>query len=335
MSARTARTLSLVLLALPLAGCAGQGVQSSLQAAADQSRAIDQVWTLMLWVCSAIYVAVIAALAWAIWRRRRAAQREGRTRDPLLARALVAWVVLVVGLLSWFVAASFLADRRLHAGHADLEIRVTAKQWWWQVEYLSPQPDQQFSTANELRLPRDQTARIELRSGDVIHSFWVPALSGKEDLIPGYNNAVLVTPRRAGRYRGQCAEFCGLQHAQMALDVEVLDAAGFAAWRAQQLAPAPAPSDAHALRGAQLFLGSACASCHAVRGTSAASRLGPDLTHLASRRTLAAGALPMRREALRAWLADPQHAKPGNQMPQVPLDPRDRELLLDYLMGLR
>ncbi|MBB4125963.1 cytochrome c oxidase subunit 2 [Xanthomonas translucens] len=332
MTGRAARLLPLVAL---LAGCAGSGVQSSLQAAADQSRAIDQVWTLMLWVCSAIYVAVIAALAWAIWRRRRAARREGRTRDPLLARALGAWVVLVVGLLSWFVAASFLADRRLHGGHADLEIRVTAKQWWWQVEYLSPQPDQQFSTANELRLPRDRTARIELRSGDVIHSFWVPALSGKEDLIPGYSNAVWITPRRAGRYRGQCAEFCGLQHAQMALDVEVLDAAGFAAWRARQLAPAQAPHDGAAQRGAQVFLGSACASCHAVRGTAAASRLGPDLTHLASRRTLGAGALPMRREALRAWLADPQHAKPGNQMPQVPLDPRDRELLLDYLMGLQ
>ena len=329
---KTVRALAMVV-ALLLAGC--NGVQSSLAPAGDQSAAIDHVWQIMVWTCSTIYLFTLGALAWAIWRRRTVAVREGVSRDPLLSRALFAWVVLVVGLLTWFVAVSFLADRRLHGGTPDLEIRITAKQWWWQVEYLSPEPSQQFTTANELRLPRDRTARIELKSGDVIHSFWVPALSGKEDLIPGYTNAVFLTPRRDGTFRGQCAEFCGLQHAHMALDVQVTDEATFRAWTAKQLAPAPSPSSTTALRGAEVFNRTACATCHTVRGTPAGGRVGPDLTHLASRRTLAAGALPMERDAMAKWLNDPQHPKPGNLMPAVPLSKDDSSALVDYLMGLK
>lgn len=329
---KTTHTLAMVV-ALLMAGC--NGVQSSLAPAGDQSAAIDHVWQIMVWTCSTIYLFTLGALAWAIWRRRTVAVREGVSRDPLLSRALFAWVVLVVGLLTWFVAVSFLADRRLHGGTPDLEIRITAKQWWWQVEYLSPEPSQQFTTANELRLPRDRTARIELKSGDVIHSFWVPALSGKEDLIPGYTNAVFLTPRRDGAFRGQCAEFCGLQHAHMALDVQVTDEATFRAWTAKQLAPAPSPSSTTALRGAEVFNRTACATCHTVRGTPAGGRVGPDLTHLASRRTLAAGALPMERDAMAKWLDDPPHPKPGNLMPAVPLSKDDSSALVDYLMGLK
>jgi cytochrome c oxidase subunit II len=321
------------VIAMLLAACSG--VQSTLAPAADQSAAIDHVWQIMVWACSTIYLFTLGALAWAIWRRRAVALREGVSRDPMLSRALFAWVVLVVGLLTWFVAISFLADRRLHGGTPDLEIRVTAKQWWWQVEYLSPEPSRQFITANELRLPRDRTARIELRSGDVIHSFWVPALSGKEDLIPGYTNAVFITPRRDGTFRGQCAEFCGLQHAHMALDVQVTDDATFRSWMAKQLAPAASPASTTALRGAEVFNATACATCHTVRGTPAGGRVGPDLTHLASRRTLAAGALPMQRDAMAKWLDDPQHHKPGNLMPAVPLSPKDSSAIVDYLMGLK
>ncbi|HYG05762.1 MAG TPA: cytochrome c oxidase subunit II [Stenotrophomonas sp.] len=327
--------LAAVCTLLVLSGC--RGVQSVLDPAADQAQAIDHVWWVMVSVCSVLYLAVLVALAWALLRarRRREALAEGTRHDPAWRQALVAWSILVVGLLTWFVVIAFLADQKLHAGHPDLEVRITAKQWWWQVEYLSDDPQQQFVTANELWLPRDRTARIELRSGDVIHSFWVPALTGKEDLIPGYTNALLVTPRRAGAYRGQCGEFCGLQHAHMALDVHVVDDAQFAAWQQRQRLPAPVPSTALAQHGQSVFMGSACLSCHAVRGTVAGSRLGPDLTHLASRRSLAAGALPMQREALDQWLRDPQHYKPGNLMPAVPLSERDRAALADYLMGLQ
>jgi cytochrome c oxidase subunit II len=325
------------LCALALVACTG--VQSPLAATGDQARAIERVWTLMLWICGTTYVAVLIALGWGIWRRwkaRTAANMagEGVARDRLLSWALAAWVALVVGLLSWLVGASYLADRRLHGDRADLTVRITAKQWWWQVEYLDPDPSRHFITANELRLPRDRNARIELESADVIHSFWVPTLSGKEDLIPGQHNAIVLTPRVTGRFRGQCAEFCGLQHAHMALDVVVEDQAAFEAWRERQLRPAMMPSKPAAIAGAQVFAQSACATCHTVRGTPAGGRSGPDLTHVATRYTLAAGALPMERGAMAAWIADPQHPKPGNQMPPVPLQPRQLADVVEYLMGL-
>jgi len=223
----------------------------------------------------------------------------------------------------------------LHATPVNpLKIQVTAKQWWWQVDYLDPDPSRHFTTANELRLPVDRPAEIELRSADVIHSLWIPALAGKEDLIPGRENRITMTPRKAGDYRGQCAEFCGLQHAHMALDVQVLDATGFERWRRQQLAPAVPPAGASARLGEQVFASSACAMCHRIRGTTAGGVTGPELTHFASRRTIAAGTLPMDRAALTGWIADPHARKPGVDMPAVPLAKREREAVVDYLMGL-
>jgi len=309
-------------------------VQSMLAPAADQAAAIFDVWTLMLWICGTVYVAILVWLGFVLATRVRA-MSSGESRDPLLHKALIAFALLVVGLLTWLVAASYLTDRRLHAGDDALSVRITAKQWWWQVDYLDADPSKQFTTANELHLPRDRTVKVELRAGDVIHSFWIPTLSGKEDLIPGHANAILLTPRVAGRFRGQCAEFCGLQHAHMALDVQVEAPAAFARWQQRQLMPAATPASSTARYGADVFAQTACASCHAIRGTDAGSHVGPDLTHLASRRTLAAGALPMDRGALAAWIADPQHFKPGANMPAVPLSPREAAGVVDYLTGLQ
>jgi cytochrome c oxidase subunit 2 len=309
-------------------------VQSMLAPAGDQAAAIFGVWTLITWICGVVYVAILLWLAWVLATRVRATS-TGQTRDPTLQKALIAFALLVVGLLTWMIVASFLADRRLHAGDDALSVRITAKQWWWRVDYLDPDPSKQFTTANELRLPRDRTVKIELRAGDVIHSFWVPNLSGKEDLIPGHANAILLTPRVAGRFRGQCAEFCGLQHAHMALDVQVETPGAFDQWKQRQLQPARTPMSPDARLGAAVFASTACASCHAIRGTDAGSRVGPDLTHLASRRTLAAGALPMDRGSLAAWIADPQHFKPGANMPAVPLSPSQSAGVVEYLMELK
>ena len=309
-------------------------IQSILHSAGDQAAAIGNVWNLMLAICGTMYVLVLAWLGHALATRMRATS-TGQAHDRTLTIALVAFVVLVVGLLTWLVAASYLTDRRLHAGTSALSVRITAKQWWWQVEYLDQVPSKRFTTANELHLPRDRTVRVELRSADVIHSFWVPALAGKEDLIPGQANALLLTPRVAGRFRGQCAEFCGLQHAHMALDVQVESEAAFSAWVQRQRAPAHAPATPTAQRGAQVFLGTACATCHAITGTPANSRVGPDLTHFASRRTIGAGTLPMQRGALLAWIADPHRHKPGTLMPAVALSPQDLASVSDYLMELR
>jgi cytochrome c oxidase subunit 2 len=323
----------LCVLAAGLAGC-GNDMQSSLSSVGDQAAAIGRLWNLTLAICVVVYVLVLIALAWALWRHHRAPQPG--PDDRTWSKALVVFVILTGGTLTVLTAASYVTDRTLHAPEKNpLRVRITAKQWWWQVEYLADDPSKNIVTANELHLPVDRPVRIELATTDVIHSLWIPVLAGKEDLIPGRQNVLTLTPRRVGAYRGQCAEFCGLQHAHMALDVQVDDARGFAAWYAHQLQPAPTPSNAAALAGQQIFNSTACVLCHAVAGTDAGGRTGPDLTHLASRRTLAAGALPMDRTRLASWIADPQRYKPGTNMPQVPMQPQELNAVVDYLMELK
>jgi len=315
-----------------LAGC--NTVQSVLAPAGDQASAIERVWDLMLWICVPMYVLVLVALGFALWRRRPGGHTVDG--DRRIAIGLTAFTILVAGLLTVLTASSYVADRHLHAPVTDpVNIRVTAKQWWWQVEYLDADPSKQFTTANELHLPVDRPARIELLSSDVIHSLWIPVLNGKEDLIPGHDNTIVMTPRREGTYRGQCAEFCGLQHANMALDVQVDNPSAFEAWRAHQLAPAAMPRTPTTLAGMNDFTATACAMCHTIDGTDAGGITGPNLTHLASRRMLAAGALPLNRGTLAAWIADPQAHKPGTNMPAVPLQPQQMTEIVDYLMTLK
>jgi cytochrome c oxidase subunit 2 len=329
------RAAAALACAALLGGC--RGLQSALDPAGDQAATIDLVWRLMLVVCGAMFALVLAFLAWALVRARRAAPAPAPVRGRALAAALYGWIGLILTGLFALGIGSFVADRRLTAAPAGdvLHVRITGQQWWWQVEYPDDaDPSRSVMTANELHLPLGRTADIELRTQDVIHSLWIPNLAGKQDLIPGRVNHLRVTPRRGGALRGQCAEFCGLQHAWMALDVRVEAPEAFEAWRARQLEPAKPPATPQAQEGARVFAGSACPLCHAIAGSDAAARTGPDLTHVASRATLAAGALPFSREALRAWLADPQRYKPGAHMPAVPLGAEQRERLVDYLMTL-
>jgi cytochrome c oxidase subunit II len=316
-----------VLLA---AGC--NRVQNMLAPAGDQASDIGRVWDLMLWVCVPVYALVLVALGIAVWRNHGAV-----AGDRALERGLLGWSITIAVLLTVLTATSFAVDRRLHArAEQPLQVRITAKRWWWQVEYRDPtHPSRIVTTANELHLPAGRTARIELQSSDVIHSLWIPVLAGKEDLIPGHDNVIDITPRVPGLYRGQCAEFCGLQHAHMALDVFVETPQAFAAWRARQLAPANAPRTPNAARGQLLFEQSACAMCHRVQGTLAGGVTGPDLTHFASRRTLAAGTLKLDRTTVAAWIIDPQRYKPGANMPKVPLDASQVDAISDYLMELQ
>jgi cytochrome c oxidase subunit 2 len=324
-------------LALLLCGCHGR--QSVLDPAGDQSAAILDMWHLMLVVCGLMYVLVMMMLAWAIWRVRRGASGPGASTagDDQAHRWLRSWSVLIVVGLFVLATGSFLIDRRL-AGADDanaLKVRITASEWWWQVEYLDQNPTQTFTTANELHLPVNRATRLELRSADVIHSFWVPNLNGKTDLIPGHTNAQTVTPRRLGTLRGQCAEFCGLEHARMAMDVTVDTEAGFQKWRTSQLASAHAPATVVERTGQRVFLTRTCAMCHAIGGTDAAGHVGPDLTHLASRPRLAAGALPMEATALSQWITNPHGAKPGTNMPATDMPPDDLAALVTYLMSLK
>jgi cytochrome c oxidase subunit 2 len=203
------------------------------------------------------------------------------------------------------------------------------------LQYRDPATGGWVETANELHLPVGRTVRIELGSADVIHSFWVPNVAGKMDVVPGRINVIAATPRREGWFRGQCAEFCGTQHAHMAFDVKVESAAQFEAWLEGQSRPSAVAADAAAQRGMRIVTTGQCAACHVVRGTPARGRAGPDLTHIGSRRSIAAGTLPFSRGALQGWIAQPQAIKPGTLMPAVALAPSDADAAARYLETLK
>jgi cytochrome c oxidase subunit 2 len=336
--AGTSGRIGLAIAPLLLAGC--RGVQTMLDPAGDQARDIDVIWRLMLVVCGIMYVLVLGFLGWALWRARRRETEDvvepTARAEQALSRSLTGWIALIVAGLVVLTTVSFLVDRSLAEVGADpLRIKVTAHQWWWQVDYQGRAPSENFTTANELHLPIGRPAVIELHAGDVIHSFWAPNLSGKTDLIPGRVNYVAMTPRRLGPLRGQCAEFCGLEHAKMAFDVTVESPQAFAAWRAHQLEVAQPPADPGAQHGKQLFETKACALCHQVAGTEAGATNGPDLTHLMSRAHFAAGARPTTHGDLAAWVADPQGVKPGTPMPRVPLTGDELNDLVSYLETLK
>jgi cytochrome c oxidase subunit 2 len=308
-------------------------MHSTLQALGVHAQHIDVVWRTMLWVCGFMYLLVIAFLVHAIWRRR-----QGRSDTPRgMSIALGSWIGLMIVGLFGLALTSFLTDRALvHAAdEPQVTLKVTAHQWWWQIEYTDPQPSRLVRTANEIHLPVGAPALLELAADDVIHSVWVPNLHGKQDMIPGRSNEIRLQPLQIGRYRGQCAEFCGLQHAHMAIDVIVESQRDYDAWYERQLASAPPTSDPRALRGQQVFFTSACNMCHAIAGTDANGSIGPDLSHVASRRTLAAGTLPNGAEPMRRWIENPQRVKPGTRMPVVSLAPDDLDALVAYLGTLQ
>jgi cytochrome c oxidase subunit 2 len=215
-------------------------------------------------------------------------------------------------------------------GDGDLVVEVVGRQYWWEVGY----PDHGLVTANEIHIPTGTPVELRVRTADVIHSFWVPRLNRKIDMIPGRTNRILVRAEEPGVYRGQCAEFCGLAHAQMAFLVVAEAPSVFEAWLAGETGDAAAPASGSAALGQEVFLNSSCVSCHAIRGTSASATVGPDLTHVAGRRWLAAGTIPNTRGNLGGWIVDPQSIKPGNKMPPTNLSGPELQALLDYLESL-
>jgi cytochrome c oxidase subunit 2 len=249
---------------------------------------------------------------------------------------VVAAVAATVIIITTFTVLSFFTTRSLSvAGNEDLTVKVRGLQWWWGVEYFGSTPEQRFETANEIHIPVGRNVRLQLEGVDVIHSFWVPSLAGKQDLIPGRPNELVIRADRAGVYRGQCAEFCGLQHAHMGFFVIAEEQAAFDEWARSQRQGAVAASDAEEISGQQAFMSKQCAACHAIRGTSANGTTGPDLTHVGGRKYIAAGLLETTRGSLAAWIADPQTLKPGNNMPMVPLSPDELRAISAYLASLK
>jgi cytochrome c oxidase subunit II len=295
----------------------------------------NETWYLLVMaavVFAVVAVVLLTALARATRRDRASPMADGRIAVVIGGALTVTTVILAVNL--------FVDMRTAHAlGHSGpdgaLTIRVTGRQWWWHIEYVGASPSKTLTTANEIHIPAGEPVQIELRSADVIHSFWVPQLHGKRDLIPGYASSLWIDAAAPGVYRGTCAEFCGHQHAHMALLVIAEPRAAFDRWYEQQLEPSAAPDDALAREGRRVFLDKSCALCHTVRGTQASGRAGPDLTHLASRETIAAGRLPNVPESLPPWLLDPHAFKPGVKMPPNALTEGEAEALLAYLETLQ
>jgi cytochrome c oxidase subunit 2 len=333
------------ILTAPLmaAACDYQHYQSTYSNAASEVRDFNILFVIFLAVCAAMYILVIAFLFAAILRRRRAGaanvMEEGRHHeaDPLMRTGLIGWGALVATGLFALAIFSFVADRSMAsaAGREKLSITVTGNQWWWDVTYNAADASKTLRTANELHLPVGVPVRIFLNSNDVIHSFWVPSLAGKQDLIPGRQNDITITPTKIGIYRGQCAEFCGTQHAHMALIVDVQSYGDFIKWWEHQLQTAPQPTSPLALAGYKFVVSRNCSACHAIAGTPANGTFGPDLTHLASRRSIAAGTMPMSEGNLYGWVENPQSIKPGTRMPTIGLEPDQLHAVVAYLETLK
>jgi len=321
-------------LAALLGGC--HGIQSMTEGAGFQGEQFSGLFTLFLAVTGFFYILVILGLIGGLVLRRRADRDEAGEKTARIG--LVGWLGAVLVGLTGLTVASYVMDRNVAAAspaRPPLEVQITGNQWWWDVTYKNGVPGQEVRTANELHLPVGVPVRLTLKTNDVIHSFWVPALGGKQDMIPGRTNALTVLPTRIGSYRGQCAEYCGAQHAHMALDVTIEPLAAFRKWWAAGLAPAAPPATPLAQAGYRFVMTQQCASCHNISGTPASGRFGPDLTHVASRRSIGAGTFPMTPGHLFAWVADPQGAKPGNHMPYIGLNADQLHAVVAYLEGLK
>jgi cytochrome c oxidase subunit II len=283
-----------------------------------------------------VFVLVVAALVWATFRRRRGEERTDESdrsmRTPVIVATAATTIILFVFLMLDLSVGRAITS---NPGPEALQVRVTGHQWWWEVQYRDSLPQNWATTANEIHIPVGRPVVFELRSTDVIHSLWPPNLNGKRDLIPGNENSIWFQADSPGVYRGQCAEFCGHQHAKMGFLIVADPPDSFRTWLARQRDTAMTPTDTVALRGQEVFLSSSCVMCHTISGTPAGSRIGPDLTHLASRRTIVAGTLPNTRGNLAGWIVNPQAIKPGVRMPATSLDSDDLQALLTYLESLK
>lgn len=331
------------LAACGLVGCAG--VQSALAPAGSEAQSIATL-TWWLFIGGAIIWVGVVGLGLLAIRVGRANDAGGawtgeesdalKRRETRQARRLIigGGVVFPIVTLTVLLVYGLRMMPPLLAAQSDFVIDVTGEQWWWRVSYAGADSEA-VASANEIRLPVDRRVTFRLAAADVIHSFWIPVLGGKIDMIPGRTNLLTVEPTAVGRYRGVCAEFCGLAHAMMAFDVVVMQEAEFEEWLRAQAADAAQPADETAERGQRLFLDNGCGACHRVRGTQARGEVGPDLTHVGSRLSIGAGTLPLDETRLAEWISQPLSFKPGAEMPSYHMLASDQlAAIAAYLRGL-
>jgi cytochrome c oxidase subunit II len=334
MTAPTARWFAVT--ALLLSSCA-RDTNSAFAPVGPQSGRMYDMFLVLVVVNGMVWLVVTSLWLLGMWRRRRSEPSIDEASERRMYRVVTGALITTVVILLSFLLVEMGTSRAIGASLDEnpIDIGVVGHQWWWEVHYEDAIPSRAVITANEIHVPVGQPVRLKLSSNDVIHSFWAPNVHGKIDLIPGHATSLRFRVDRPGVYRGKCAEFCGFQHAKMDFLVIAEPPAQYRAWLAGQRNPAVNPTDSVRLRGQEVFLAGTCVMCHTIRGTPAGGRVGPDLTHLASRRTIAAGALPNRRGYLGGWIVDPQSIKPGVRMPANPFPAQDLQALLEYLESLK
>jgi cytochrome c oxidase subunit 2 len=326
----------LALLATPAA--AATPLSYLTAAGPKAARVLSLTWGLLAISIAVVVIVTVLVVVGVLLRRTRdvaiANVPVERGGDGLrwIWIGLAASAVPLLAALVWTISVlAAINEPRIPAA---LTIEVTAQQWWWKARYLNGDASRVFITANEIHIPTGQPVRFQLIGADVIHSFWVPALGGKTEMIPGQTNVTWLQAKQPGRYRGQCSEFCGTQHAHMGFLIVADAPAAFELWEDQQIEPAPAPATAEIAQGEALFE-YRCGACHTVRGSGAGGSVAPDLTHLMSRTTLAAATLPHNTGTLSGWIADPQAIKPGALMPVLDVTGPELQSLRTYLATLR
>lgn len=325
---------------LVMTGCASDAPQNVLEPAGEWARKADGLWNLTFAIAIGVFVLVQAALIYSVIRYRakpgrEARQFEGNARLEVILTVIPALILAAIAVPTIGTIFDLATEPD---GEGVLQVNVEGRQYWWMYEY----PDLDIVTANELHIPVGTPVNVTIEGYDVNHSFWVPRLAGTQDVIPGRINRLTLEADEPGTYRGQCKEFCGLSHANMALRVIAHEPAAFDSWVSEQQEPSAKPADSLAAEGARLFVngagdgqfanGAACATCHAIEGLEGALGVtGPNLTHLQSRKTFAAGMFKTNEANLRAWLADPPARKPGSQMPDLGLTGEQIDALVAYL----
>lgn len=330
------RARRLCVLGAAVAGLSAcDGPQSAFAAAGRDAAHIAHLYNVMTVGALIVWAAVVGLAVYIVRVRQRPGATPGgqRAADLLVVGGGVAAPIIVLGALIAY-GMPLLPEVLKEGSAGGLSIHVTAKQWWWRVEYQTPGGP--VETANELRLPVGERVELRLSSPDVIHSFWVPALAGKTDMIPGRVTRIALEPIRTGTFRGVCAEYCGASHALMAFSVVVAEPEGFRAWLEAQARPAAAAAGSTAVRGAEAFIEHGCGACHTIRGTTAAAKIGPDLTHVASRIRIGAETLPNEPAAVVRWIGQTDRVKPGVHMPAFRnLDGDELSALAAYLGSLK
>ncbi|MBA3349846.1 MAG: cytochrome c oxidase subunit II [Actinobacteria bacterium] len=333
-----------VAVASSMTGCASDTPQSVLEPAGESARKADGLWNLTFSIAVAVFVVVQIALIYSVIRYRAKPGREARQFEGNARLEIILTVIpaLILAAIAVPTIGTVFDLAKEPTGANVLQVTVQGRQFWWMYEY----PDLDVVTANELHIPVRTPVNVTIEGYDVNHSFWVPRLAGTQDVVPGRVNRLTLEADEPGTYRGQCKEFCGLSHANMALRVIAHEPADFQSWVAEQQQPSRKPADPQAAEGAKLFVngagngafadGPACASCHAIEGLDGAlGVIGPNLTHLQSRTTFAAGLFKTNEANLRAWIADPPARKPGSQMPDVGLTEGQIDSLVAYLETLK